>query len=81
MGSMKAKACESSISAIERAIGYFGSQQALAEAMGVYQSYVSKLKRGDGMVPAERCRQIEELTNGAVTRAELRPDIFGDMAA
>lgn len=81
MRSMKVAASESSISAIERAINYFGSQQALAAAMGVYQSYVSKLKRGDGMVPAERCRQIEELTNGTVTRADLRPDIFGDLAA
>ena len=28
-------------------------------------------------VPANRCIQIEQATNGAVTRYELRPDVFG----
>ena len=28
-------------------------------------------------VPAHRCRAIEKLTGGDVTRFELRPDIFG----
>jgi DNA-binding transcriptional regulator YdaS (Cro superfamily) len=30
--------------------------------------------------PAEHCRAIEEITNGAVTRYELRPDVFGASA-
>ena len=29
-------------------------------------------------VPAARCKQIEEITGGALTRQELRPDVFGD---
>ena len=27
-------------------------------------------------VPAKRCKQIEELTDGKITRINLRPDIF-----
>jgi DNA-binding transcriptional regulator YdaS (Cro superfamily) len=29
-------------------------------------------------VPADRCLPIERATGGAVTRYDLRPDIFGD---
>ncbi len=28
-------------------------------------------------VPAEKCRAVELATSGAVTAAELRPDVFG----
>ena len=28
-------------------------------------------------VPAERCLAIENATGGAITRYELRPDVFG----
>ena len=77
---MKAPRKHNAKTAVQRAIDHFGSQTAMAEAMGVYQSFVSKMVR-TGRVPAERCRQIEELTNGSVTRCELRPDVFGDIAA
>lgn len=29
------------------------------------------------MPPSEHCRAIEEITQGAVTRYDLRPDVFG----
>ena len=32
-------------------------------------------------VPAEKCRAIESATCGAVTAAELRPDVFGGLKA
>ncbi len=66
--------------AILRAVQTLGSQQRLAEALGVYQSFVSKMAR-TGRVPAERCLAIEMATNGAVTRYELRPDVFGPAPA
>lgn len=66
--------------AIERAVDIFGSQQALADALGVHQTFVSKMVR-TGRAPAERCRQIEEVTAGRVNRYELRPDVFGERAA
>ena len=38
---------------------------------------VIKWTRSDVKVPAERCMAIEQATNGAVTRYDLRPDVFG----
>jgi DNA-binding transcriptional regulator YdaS (Cro superfamily) len=60
---------------IERAIKYFGSQAALAAALGVKQPTISEWLRGDRQVPAERCPDIERATGGAVRCEELRPDV------
>lgn len=67
-------------SPIRRAVRHCGSQQKLADAIGVHQTFVSKMVR-TGRVPAEQCRPIEEATGGAVSRAELRPDLFEERAA
>jgi DNA-binding transcriptional regulator YdaS (Cro superfamily) len=59
---------------LNKAINYFGSQAALAEAVGVVPMAVSQwLKRG---LPLERCWDIEAATGGKVTKADLRPDRF-----
>lgn len=42
----------------------------------VTQGMVGHWESGLGRVTAERAKQIEEATGGAVTRHELRPDIF-----
>jgi DNA-binding transcriptional regulator YdaS (Cro superfamily) len=60
---------------LEHAILYFGSQRKLASKLGVSAMAVSKWRRS--RVPAERCRVIERLTQGAVTVHDLRPDVFG----
>lgn len=52
------------------------SQQAFAVLVGVTQGRVSQWIAGE-RVPAERCNDIEAATAGAVTRYELRPDVFG----
>lgn len=62
---------------IEKAIAVCGSQKALAEAVEVHPSFVSQWLTGDRPIPATRCRSIEAATAGAVTAAELRPDVFG----
>lgn len=49
----------------------------LAKAIGVSRQIVSHWRTGRCRVPAERCRAIEKATGGAVTRHDLRPDIFG----
>jgi DNA-binding transcriptional regulator YdaS (Cro superfamily) len=47
----------------------------------VRQQYVWKWLNSDSpMPPAEHCRAIEDITNGAVTRYDLRPDVFGASA-
>lgn len=61
--------------ALAKAIEQFNGVSALARALGVRQSVVSNW-RSRGKVPAKRCADIETLTAGAVTCAELRPDVF-----
>ena len=61
---------------LDRAIAHLGSQQALADALGIRSPSISEW-RVRSKVPAERCLAIEQATNGAVTRYELRPDVFG----
>ena len=53
------------------------TQDAFSKAMGVTQGCVSKWLSGAIAIPAERAIQIEKATKGKVTRAELRPDLFG----
>lgn len=63
---------------LEKAIEICGGQTALAKAVGIRQPNVwNWLHRAQGIVPAEYCRAIEQATNGAVTRYDLRPDVFG----
>ncbi|SPO68141.1 YdaS family helix-turn-helix protein [Pseudomonas sp. JV241A] len=52
-----------------------GGKKIIALRLGVTASYLSRLVSGDRSVTAERAIQIEEATDGAVTRSELRPDI------
>jgi len=52
------------------------TQAAFAESLGVSQGLVSQWLTGDTRVTAERAKQIETVTNGQITRTDLRPDIF-----
>lgn len=63
---------------LERAIRALGSQQKLAEAIGLSQQGVSYLLNNAPRVTAEVAVAIERATGGQVRRAELRPDIFGE---
>lgn len=51
-----------------------GSSAAIARACGLSREAVRKWTR----VPAEHCRALEAATGGEITRAQMRPDIFGD---
>jgi DNA-binding transcriptional regulator YdaS (Cro superfamily) len=62
---------------IKRAIEIFGSQTALANRIGVGQNVISYWLREAKNVPPKRAVQLEAVTNGAVTRKELRPDLWG----
>jgi DNA-binding transcriptional regulator YdaS (Cro superfamily) len=63
---------------IDKAIGVLGTQKLLAEALNVTTQAVTKWRR---RVPAERVLDIERATGSAVTRHELRPDIYPIEAA
>lgn len=69
---------------LELAIAHFGGegkggQARLAEALGVEPMTVSHWKKRG--VPTDRCREIELATGGVVTRADLKPEIFGEVVA
>lgn len=64
---------------IERAIKIVGTQEDLAEEVGVSQPTVSSWVTSRRKIAPKHCRKIELLTGGVVTRCQLRPDIFGDV--
>lgn len=67
----------SGIEALTRAVKKFPTQLDFAKAIGVPQSRVSEVLRGQGRgIPAEWCPKIESVTDGDVTRAQLRPDLW-----
>ncbi len=71
---------------VKTAIRLLGSEARLAAASGVSQVSINKAKRrvaNGGRVSAELAVAIEKATNQAVTRSQLRPDLWpeaGDAA-
>ena len=67
--------CAMNNTALSKAFTLFGSQAKLARALNIAPMAVSKWKTNG--VPPERALEIERLTSGAITRQDLRPDLFG----
>lgn len=61
---------------IKRAVEILGSQSALAQACGVKQGHVWNWLNRDKVIRLENALLIERATNGAVTKEQLRPDLF-----
>ena len=59
---------------LNKAIKHFGSQTKLAEALGLTAMAVTQWKKRK--VPLEAAKEIERVTNGEVTKYDLRPDFF-----
>ncbi|HRT10468.1 MAG TPA: helix-turn-helix domain-containing protein [Candidatus Paceibacterota bacterium] len=57
-----------------RAYKIFGTQAALAKAIGVVPQVVNNWQRR-GNIPAEYCPAIERATAGQVKCEDLRPDV------
>lgn len=53
------------------------SQDQFAKLAGVSQGLVWQWLNGRTTITAERAVELERVTEGAVTRYDLRPDIFG----
>lgn len=53
----------------------YRTRRNFAAALGVTAEAVRKWEMT--RVPAERCLEIEKLSDGAVSRYDLRPDVFG----
>jgi len=60
---------------IERAIALCGSQAKLASGIGRSQQYISWLLKEAEQVSAEVAMEIQRVTDGGVTAAQLRPDL------
>ena len=58
---------------LQRAIKMLGGGVALATLLGIERQAVWQWK----ICPVKRVLMIEELTDGKVTRYQLRPDIYG----
>ncbi len=65
---------ETGIDALRRAKEKLGSEQALADVVGVKQPSVNYMLRSGKRVPAEWCIPVEEATG--ITRHALRPDLY-----
>jgi DNA-binding transcriptional regulator YdaS (Cro superfamily) len=68
------------ILALRRAVDLRRSQSALARDIGFTQGSVWRWLNGTE-VPAKAAIAIEKATKGAVTKEEIRPDLFGAEAA
>jgi len=64
--------------ALSKAARLAGSQTGLAAKLGLTPQAIQQWI-DQGRPPAKRCLAIEAAVGGAVTRYELRPDIFGPM--
>jgi DNA-binding transcriptional regulator YdaS (Cro superfamily) len=67
--------------ALQTAIDRAGSQAALAVLLKVSPQAVNQWVRQRRPVPIHHVFAIEKWSGGSITRAELRPDIFGEQAA
>jgi len=65
---------EVSVSALDRVTKYFGTQAQASAALGVTAMAFSQWKKRG--VPVEVAIRIERVTQAAVKRSDLRPDIF-----
>ena len=68
-----------STTAIQRACELAGGQAALAKHLGVTPGAVYQWCTGKRPIPAERCPDIEQATEGQVRCEELRHDIAWDV--
>ena len=72
---MNTKQTKQSQLAIKKAIDYFGTQEKLAEKLGVDRSLISKWLTNVRSISFKSAYRIDELTNGKIKIKELRPDL------
>lgn len=66
------------IKLIKKAIQICEGQEKMASDLGLRsQGSISQWVTGRRPLPPKHCIKIEQLTDGEVTRYQLRPDIFG----
>jgi DNA-binding transcriptional regulator YdaS (Cro superfamily) len=58
-----------------------GAKSEMAEYLRITPTWLSLIMKGRRKASAILCARIEKATGGLVTRAELRPDLYGDLKA
>jgi DNA-binding transcriptional regulator YdaS (Cro superfamily) len=66
---------------LNRAVRHLGSQKRLAEAIGCSQAKISWLLLSADKIDAEDAVAIDRATEGAVSKSQLRPDLFEEAIA
>lgn len=56
-----------------------GGPAGMAEVLGVSRQFAHALLTGGNVLMPQAARILEHATDGAVTAAELRPDVFGSI--
>jgi DNA-binding transcriptional regulator YdaS (Cro superfamily) len=68
-----------SMETLIKAIEIAGTQTELANKAGITQAAISRWLNGVSDISPASAIKIEKATDGQVTRADLRPDLFGDI--
>ncbi|MDE2104087.1 MAG: helix-turn-helix domain-containing protein [Patescibacteria group bacterium] len=63
------------MTAVEKAVRLFGSQSALARALGLKPQAIHLWVK-HGRVPMSRMLDVERVTHGRVTCEEMRPELY-----
>lgn len=58
----------------------WGAKRQMCRDLGVSKTWLSLIINGHHVPSAQLAYEIEKQTQGKVTRRELRPDLFGDIA-
>jgi DNA-binding transcriptional regulator YdaS (Cro superfamily) len=61
---------------MDKLILFFGGRAEAANAVGVSPSYISMIKSGKRKCSPAFAMRVDDITNGKVSKQELRPDIW-----
>ena len=56
-----------------------GAKDGLAKELGITRTWMSQIISGRQVCSPELALNIERLTEGQVTRKDMRPDLFGEV--
>lgn len=63
---------------IDAAIKHFDSRGDFCQAIGMTPQFLSQIESNKRPLPPKFALKIEQVTEGKVTRQQLRPDIYPD---
>ena len=62
--------------ALEKIIKKVGSLANVARILGISNSYLCHLKEPERKIPIKYIKKLAELSEGEVTKEDLRPDVY-----